>query len=62
MRVLTVYAHPNPASFCHAILERFTEGLGYLQRAYRLGHEFESTRASGRQLTPEPETVEGGVR
>jgi NAD(P)H dehydrogenase (quinone) len=27
MRVLTVYAHPNPQSFCHAILERFTEGL-----------------------------------
>ncbi len=27
MRVLTVYAHPNPKSFCHAILERFTQGL-----------------------------------
>jgi NAD(P)H dehydrogenase (quinone) len=27
MRVLTVYAHPNPKSFCHAILERFTKGL-----------------------------------
>jgi NAD(P)H dehydrogenase (quinone) len=27
MRVLTVYAHPNPKSFCHAILERFTRGL-----------------------------------
>jgi len=27
MRVLTVYAHPNPNSFCHAILERFTQGL-----------------------------------
>jgi NAD(P)H dehydrogenase (quinone) len=27
MRVLTVYAHPNPASFCHAVLDRFTEGL-----------------------------------
>ena len=27
MRVLTVYAHPNPRSFCHAILERFTRGL-----------------------------------
>ena len=27
MRVLTVYAHPNPTSFCHAVLERFTEGL-----------------------------------
>lgn len=27
MRVLTVYAHHNPRSFCHALLERFTEGL-----------------------------------
>ncbi len=27
MRVLTVYAHPNPRSFCHAILQQFTKGL-----------------------------------
>lgn len=27
MRVLTVYAHPNPKSFCHAVLKRFTAGL-----------------------------------
>ena len=27
MRVLTVYAHPNPKSFCHAVLEQFTAGL-----------------------------------
>jgi NAD(P)H dehydrogenase (quinone) len=27
MRVLTVIANPNPQSFCHAILERFTAGL-----------------------------------
>ncbi len=27
MRVLTVYAHPSPRSFCHAVLERFTTGL-----------------------------------
>jgi len=27
MRVLTVIAHPNPKSFCHAVLERFTKGL-----------------------------------
>jgi NAD(P)H dehydrogenase (quinone) len=27
MRVLTVYAHPNPKSFCHAVLEEFTKGL-----------------------------------
>jgi NAD(P)H dehydrogenase (quinone) len=27
MRVLTVYAHPDPKSFCHAILDQFTRGL-----------------------------------
>ena len=27
MKVLTIYAHPNPKSFCHAVLERFSEGL-----------------------------------
>ncbi|HSW30396.1 MAG TPA: hypothetical protein VLH75_13005 [Longimicrobiales bacterium] len=27
MRALTVYAHPNPKSFCRAILDRFTQGL-----------------------------------
>ena len=27
MKVLTVFAHPNPKSFCHAILEQFTRGL-----------------------------------
>ena len=27
MNVLTVYAHPNPKSFCHAILQEFTRGL-----------------------------------
>jgi NAD(P)H dehydrogenase (quinone) len=35
MRVLAVYAHPNPASFCHAVLERFTQGLA------DAGHECE---------------------
>lgn len=27
MHVLIVYAHPNPKSFCHAVLERFQSGL-----------------------------------
>ena len=27
MKVLTVYAHENPHSFCHGVLERFTDGL-----------------------------------
>ncbi len=27
MKVLTVYAHHDPRSFCHGVLERFTDGL-----------------------------------
>ncbi len=27
MKVLTVFAHPNPKSFCHAVLKQFTKGL-----------------------------------
>jgi NAD(P)H dehydrogenase (quinone) len=27
MRVLTVYAHPNPRSFCRSVLQQFTQGL-----------------------------------
>ncbi|MGE5123133.1 MAG: NAD(P)H-dependent oxidoreductase [Acidobacteriaceae bacterium] len=27
MNILTIYAHPNPKSFCHAILEQFIRGL-----------------------------------
>jgi NAD(P)H dehydrogenase (quinone) len=27
MKILTVYANPNPHSFCHAILQQFTTGL-----------------------------------
>ncbi len=27
MNILTIYAHPSPKSFCHAILEQFTKGL-----------------------------------
>lgn len=27
MKVLTVYAHPDPKSFCHAVLDQFTRGL-----------------------------------
>jgi NAD(P)H dehydrogenase (quinone) len=27
MRILTIYAHPERESFCHAVLEQFTRGL-----------------------------------
>jgi NAD(P)H dehydrogenase (quinone) len=36
MRVLTVIAHPNPKSFCHAVLNRFTEGLGDAGHSYEV--------------------------
>ncbi len=36
MKVLTVYAHENPRSFCHSVLERFTAGLA------DAGHENET--------------------
>ena len=35
MRVLVVYAHPYPGSFCHAVLERVTSGL------HDSGHTYE---------------------
>lgn len=35
MKVLTVYAHNDPRSFCHGVLERFTTGLA------DAGHESE---------------------
>lgn len=36
MRVLIVYAHPNPNSFNHAILEAFTEGLTEANHDYEV--------------------------
>jgi NAD(P)H dehydrogenase (quinone) len=36
MRVLTVYAHPNPTSFCHAVLDRFTQGLADAGHTYEV--------------------------
>ena len=27
VKILTIYAHPNPKSFCHAVLQQFTRGL-----------------------------------
>ena len=35
MKILIVYAHPNPKSFCSAVLEQFTKGLA------DAGHTFE---------------------
>ena len=36
MRVLTVYAHPNPTSFCRAVLDRFTQGLADAGHTYEV--------------------------
>jgi NAD(P)H dehydrogenase (quinone) len=35
MKVLVIYAHPNPKSFNHAVVEEFTRGLA------EAGHEYE---------------------
>jgi NAD(P)H dehydrogenase (quinone) len=34
--ILTVYAHPNPKSFCHAILQQFTKGLEDAGHTYEI--------------------------
>lgn len=36
MRVLVVYAHYNPESFCHAVLEQVTKGLGDAGHSYEV--------------------------
>ena len=36
MKVLIVYAHPNPQSFNHAIMESFTEGLTQAGHTYEV--------------------------
>jgi len=36
MKVLIVYAHPNPQSFNHAILESFTKGLTEAKHTYEV--------------------------
>jgi putative NADPH-quinone reductase len=57
MKVLTIYAHNDPHSFCHGVLQRFTDGLRdagntgevvdldtirrYLDQACNLGGTFE---------------------
>ena len=46
MKVLVVYANPNPKSFCHAILEQFTRGL---QEA---GHTYETVDLYAMKFDP----------
>ena len=46
MKVLVVYAHPNPKSFNHAILESFTSGLT------EGGHEYEIIDLYDRGFNP----------
>ena len=42
MRVLVVYAHPNPESFTHAVLEQITKGLDDGPHAYRVSDLYAS--------------------
>ena len=36
MKILIVYAHSNPKSFCHALLEQFTKGLEDADHTYEV--------------------------
>jgi NAD(P)H dehydrogenase (quinone) len=36
MKILIVYAHPNPQSFNHAILQAFTSGLSESGHTYEV--------------------------
>jgi NAD(P)H dehydrogenase (quinone) len=36
MNILTVYANPNPRSFCHSVLESFTRGLSDSGHSYEI--------------------------
>jgi len=46
MKVLVIYAHPNPKSFNHAILESFTRGLA------EAGHPYEKVDLYGINFNP----------
>ncbi len=53
MKVLTVYANPNPKSFCHAILEKFDQGLK------EAGHENEIVDLYAIKFNPVVGTKDG---
>lgn len=36
MKILTIYANPSPRSFCHAILEQFSQGLTDAGHSYEV--------------------------
>jgi putative NADPH-quinone reductase len=44
MRVLTVYAHHNPLSFCHAVLEQFTHDRRPGETWYRSWYRSQRTQ------------------
>jgi NAD(P)H dehydrogenase (quinone) len=46
VKVLTIYAHPDTRSFCHGVLERFTDGLR------DAGHESEVIDLHGIKFDP----------
>ena len=54
MKVLTIYAHHDPRSFCHGVLERFTDGLreaGHTSEVIDL-YAIKSIRCSGSGMLP----------
>jgi NAD(P)H dehydrogenase (quinone) len=53
MKVLTVYANPNPKSFCHAVLQKFDQGLK------EAGHENEIVDLYAIKFNPVVGTKDG---
>ncbi len=51
MKVLTVYAHHNPRSFCAATSATPDRVQQYFQQAYQLGRDFERPAAGARHST-----------
>lgn len=61
MKILTVIAHPNPKSFCHALLQRFTAGLTDAGHTKILKGWFERVFAYGDAYALTPEGWHGSV-
>ena len=63
MKVLTIFAHPNHTSFCHAILERFDRGLADAGHSneivdlYAIGFDPVFTSMHARTLDRSPTTA-----
>src|SRR5271166_3349700 len=51
-RILTVYAHPDPGSFCHAVLQQFTSIPPPEPRSSTVSPGFNSAKVVGLLIRP----------